>query len=168
MLGVRLAFNMKKRIVQLREIERIINYLEGEIRYKNSLLGEACFNIALKCGQPFRAWLTYLGKDLSEHKEEVDSFKVDFEQDDFGRIWTDSLKILKENSGLNSSDLQELDNLGQALSQTDIQTKERSLMLEKDIIHGRIENLSVDLNSRMRSTIILFFLGGLMTVIVLI
>ncbi len=157
---------MKGRINQLREIERIINYLEGEIRYKHSLLGEACLNVAAKCGQPFTHWLVSLGNQLTDN-EEV-NLSYDFAQKDFFQIWSKSLLILRKTSLLNSSDFEELENIGQALSQTDIQTKENSLMVEKNIIHQRIEALNSDVNNKMRSTIILFFLGGLMTVIVLI
>ena len=53
LLGIWIAMSMKKRVDELKQIERIINYLEGEIRYKNSLLGEACIAASLRCGQPF-------------------------------------------------------------------------------------------------------------------
>ncbi len=168
MLGIRLAHNMKGRINQLRELERIINYLEGEIRYKHSLLGEACFNVAGKCGQPFQNWLESLSNGLISGGEGGEFFSEDYIQGDFCRIWSESLSILRDSSLLHISDLEEINNIGQALGQTDIETKKNSLMLEKDIIHQRIEALSADLSSKMRNTIILFFLGGLMTVIVLI
>ena len=155
-IGILYAHGMKCRVEELRQVERIINYIEGEIRYKNSLLKEACLSASLRCGQPFKQWLEKLG-------ERIEGFYMD----SFGEIWEDSLDELRENSCLKNEDIREINLVGQTLGYLDIRTQEMGLGLEKEIIHNNVERLDKGLANNMKVSVILGGLSGLMLVIIL-
>ena len=78
-LGIKIALNMKARLRALRELERIISYIEGELRYRHAVLNEALYNVSLKCGHPFDMWLG----DLSQRLKVDDNSRVGEDDDVF-------------------------------------------------------------------------------------
>lgn len=156
-LGIKIALMMKKRVDQLREVERIVNYIEGEIRYKHSILKEACINASLKCGQPFSDWLNNLG----------DRLELSDSGEGFAEIWFDSLNILYEKSLLSKRDINEIKSLGQTLGYLDIRSQEMGLKLEKENIHEQLVKSDRELTNRMKISVILGTLGGIFIVIML-
>ncbi len=156
-LGVWVALSMKKRVVELRQIERIINDIEGEIRYHNSLLREAIMSAAMRSGQPFRNWLSELSKELDNNYNDA-----------FMDIWERSLVTLKENSHLKKEDIKEILLFGQALGYLDVKAMELSLGLEKENIHSLIKNLNQNLANNMKVSVILGTLGGIFLILVLV
>lgn len=156
-LGVGIAVMMKRRFEQLKEVERIINYIEGEIRYKHSILKEACINASEKCRQPFCDWLSNLG----------DRLEISDKGESFADIWSESLAMLYDSSLLNRKDINEINSLGQTLGYLDIRSQEMGLKLEKENIHNRLVQLDRELMNRMKISVILGTLGGIFIVIML-
>ena len=163
-MGIKLAGLMKGRILALREIERIIGYLEGELRYRHSTLGEALYSVSRKCATPYSAWLTQLGKAVDGQAEE---FKDKTSYQDFYTIWCKSLDALRGSTLLNSRDINQLRDVGKALGYLDIESQQMNLNLEKELIHSTVLELDKDIGARMKNAIVLSFLGGIMTVIAL-
>lgn len=157
MLGIMSAWSMRKRVEQLRELERIINYLEGEISYRHSILSEACMNASLKCGQPFNIWLS----NLSTNLESGDS------DEGFEKIWSEALTILDTGSALKKEDIEVIKNMGHTLGYLDIRSQEMGLALEKENIHERAVRNARELSERMRVSVIMGTLGGILIVIML-
>ena len=156
-LGIMLAHAMRKRVEQLRELERVINYLEGEIRYRHSILSEACLNASEKCGQPFNTWLNNLSLNLE--RDDIDGC--------FDDIWSESLKILEEKSALKREDIETLECLGHTLGYLDIRTQEMGLALEKESLHERVGRIAGELSNRMKISVIMGLLSGIFIVIML-
>lgn len=156
-LGIKIALMMKKRVEQLKEIERIINYIEGEIRYKHSILKEACINASTKCGQPFSDWLEIVG----------DRLELSDSGEGFSEIWFESLNVLYEKSLLSKRDINEINSLGQTLGYLDIRSQEMGLKLEKENIHERLVQSDRELMNRMKISVILGTLSGIFIVIML-
>jgi len=155
--GLIVAGTMKLRVKQLRELERIIHYLEGEIRYKHAVLYEACINSSYKCGQPFDKWLYELGISLKEQQKD----------ERFDKLWAGSLDELLDATYLKNSDLEELYNLGQTLGYLDIKAQEHGLALEKENMHIKIKGLSEELTNKMKISVIMGILGAIFIVILL-
>lgn len=147
---------MKKRVDELRQLERIINYIEGELRYKNSLLGEACMSASTRCGHPFDSWLRGISIELEEGTDMS-----------FAEVWENSLKELETVSSLRKEDFRELLAIGQTLGYLDIKAQEAGLSLEKENIHSNIVNLDKSLSNNMKVSIILGTLGGIFIVVLL-
>ncbi|GEM_PF-2937943 len=156
-MGIYVALGMKKRVDQLRELERIINFIEGEISYKNSLIWEALHKASIKCGQPFDTWLLSVSEEL---KNNIDI--------SFNEIWEKSLGFLKDNTSLKDRDIGELINFGQALSCGDIKTMVKAITLEKENIHNSINTLNINLMNNMKISIVMGILGGMFLVIILV
>lgn len=152
-----MAFIMKKRVDELRELERLINYIEGEIRYRHSILSQACLNAGSKTGQPFKEWLCGLSKTV---EEDCDRGFID--------IWEDSLKYLKSKSCLNKEDMERLYDLGRTLGYLDIESQKQGLMLEKENIHNVIQRLDKSLAGNMKLSVVLGTLGGIFIVVILV
>lgn len=163
-LGVRIATNMRGRLNSLRELERILGYIDGELRCRHSVLYEAMYNVSLKSGQPYRLWLGRLSKELEAQgsvNDEASKYK------DFYTLWCESLTYLMEETLLNSKDISQLCDVGKALGYLDIESQQMNLNLERELIHKHILELDKDINARMKNAIVLCFLGGIMTVIAL-
>ena len=156
LLGLWIAMSMKKRVDELKQIERIINYLEGEIRYKNSLLGEACIAASLRCGQPFKLWLEKIASELEN----------DYAYS-FSDIWEKSIEELRDKSHLRKTDIIELVAVGQTLGYLDVKAQQMGMALEKENIHNTIKSLESGLANNMKIAVILGTLGGIFLVVVL-
>lgn len=168
-LGLRIATNMKGRVLALREIERILSYLEGELRYRHSMLSEALCNVAAKSGHPFRQWLYELSSGIEAQSIENQNIESidDGEFRDFYSMWVESLQLLRDKTLLSSQDIDSLLDVGKALGYLDIESQLMNLNLEMELIHKHILELDKDISSRMKNAIVMCFLGGIMTVIAL-
>lgn len=161
MMGLKFAFDMKKRTAQLRELQRIVSYLEGEITYRHAILSEACLLVAAKCGQPFRDWLESIGNELAMEDDEQ-------KPESFYESWCASLEFLKQNTKLKAGDITVLKSLGQAFGYLDIQTQHMTLELEKEHLSKIIKYADEELVSHMKISVVFGVLGGLMIVIMLV
>lgn len=161
MMGLKFALDMKKRTAQLRELQRIVSYFEGEITYRHAILSEACLLVAAKCGQPFREWLENLGNELALEDDER-------KPESFYESWCASLDFLKKNTKLKAGDIAVLKSLGQAFGYLDIQTQQMTVELEKENLSKIIKYADEELVSHMRISVVFGVLGGLMIVIMLV
>ena len=152
---------MRGRIQQLREIERILGYLEGELRCRHAMLDEALHNVSLKTGHPFDIWLEELSHGINAQSTDVNNEEFV----DFNSMWRQALGFLGNNTLLNSKDIIKLLDVGKALGYLDIESQQMNLNLEREQLHSHILELDKDLNARMKNVIVLSFLGGLMVVI---
>ena len=162
-LGIRIALSMKGRVLALREMERILAYLEGELRCRHSMLAEALYNVSFKSPAPYSSWLFELMKTVEGQSKNVD--KDDFV--DFYTMWCQSLDNLRLGTLLGAKDISLFYGVGKALGYLDIESQQMNLNLEREHIHSYVLELDKDISLRMKNAIILCFLGGLMTVIAL-
>ncbi|MCM1272841.1 MAG: stage III sporulation protein AB [Clostridium sp.] len=160
-LGVSYALSMKKRIEHLKELQRIMNYMAGEIAYRHAVLGEVFLNAASKCGAPFQMWLADLGDKLTCNESEL-------MQEPFVGIWRKSLDYIREHTKFKESDIRIMEALGQALGYLDINTQQMSLKLEQENLQNIIKQADMELANKMKVSVVMGTLGGVMIVILLI
>ncbi len=163
-LGIRIAGSMKGRVADLKEIDRILGYIEGELRCKHSMLAEALYNVSRKTKEPYSSWLFSLmsaveGNGTVSHEA--------YGVDDFYSMWCKSLDELRPTSNLTSKDICQLYDVGKALGYLDIESQQMNLNLEREHIRETISELDKDIGARMKNAVVLCFLGGIMTVIAL-
>lgn len=165
-LGLRIAFNMRGRIRDLKEIERILGFLEGELRVRHSTMDEALENVASKSGQPFKLWLKELAENIRTSQNYVD-YNCSNEHIDLHDMWNKSLDKLLGRTSLNFKDIEQLQDVGRALGYLDIESQQMNLKMEMELIHQHILTLDKDLSVRMKNAVVVCLLGGIMTVIAL-
>jgi stage III sporulation protein AB len=159
LLGIRLGGNMRRRICELREVERIMGMLEGEMRYRKNPLAESFRNISSRCGGIYGRWLLYIAELIQGNT-----------CDGFMHVWNQGLGWLSmqgSESCIRPEDIDGLRFMGQALSEGDIETQINALMLEKTVLHNRITELSSELKNKRRVVLSLCGLGGVLVVICL-
>lgn len=160
-IGCSIAVAMRRRIDNLKEIHRIINYIQGEIVYRHCLLGEALIKTSGKCSHVFSVWLKSLGEKLliMESEETGDSF-ID--------MWKGSLNYLKENTRLGKEDIKALILVGQAFDGVDIATMQMSLELEKENLQNQISDMEKNVRNKSKLAIMFGTLMGMLLVVILI
>ncbi len=158
--GISYAVRLKKRKDNLKSIERILMYLESEIRYRHSLIYEAFNNAAVKADKPFSMWLLNLGESLYLYDTP--------DKDSFYEIWCDSLEMLRYGTCLTNEDIEELAAVGQTLGYLDIEAHKAGLALEIDHFHEKIFEYNQTLTGRMRVSVMAGAVFGILVVIVLV
>ncbi|MBQ8318548.1 MAG: stage III sporulation protein AB [Lachnospiraceae bacterium] len=165
-LGIRIALNMKGRIRELQEIERILSFLEGELRVRHSTIDEALSRVADKSGQPFRDWLYGLVQDIRAGSEQDSPLEYNSHIDLYN-MWKKSLDNLHAVTCLSYKDLEQLQDVGKALGYLDIESQQMNLRRELEMVHAHVLSLDKDLGVRMKNAVVVCLLGGIMTVIAL-
>lgn len=158
--GIVQAAGLKKRKSSLKSIERILMYLESEIRYKHSLISEALINASKKADKPFNNWLFFLSERVTSD--------IAVETDGFYEIWVSSLEMLRQDTCLSNEDIEELATVGQTLGYLDIEAHRAGLELEMKSLHEKICEYNEALTGKMRISVIAGALFGILVVIVLI
>lgn len=156
-LGILCAYNARTRLKQLRELERIIGYLSGEIRYRREVLGVACKHVSARCSTVYADWLL----EVAASTENENNTAL---QD----IWECAKDKLYASSCLSKRDMDYINNLGQTLGYLDVQAQERGLSLLQQEIHETVQSLEHEVQNRERIAVILGIIGGLLLVIVLV
>ena len=149
--------NMRSRIRELKEIERILSFLQGEIRYKYSMLSEAFSNISAKFGQPFNEWLGCLSDLLCEGS----LYTID-------KIWHTSLLRLREGTCLKERDYQKISEIGKCLGYLDVDAQLLGIDMERENIKNTIEDLEHSVEQKTKIAVVLgLFLGILVVILML-
>ena len=156
-LGIYFSRIYKNRLNQLQDLERLISFLQGEIKYKHSVLSEAFLHASERCRMPFKTWLYELSEALQNNNQE----------NTFIELWEGSMSYLKETSSLMESDFRELRSVGQALLDMDIESQDKALCYEKELIHSRVDELSKGIADKIKISIVLSTLCGILIVVIL-
>lgn len=173
-LGIKIAVLMQKRVSELREMERTVHVLEGEIRYHHAVLSEACKNASLRCRQPYSRWLGELYRSLTQEWEEKTVQNQEWSPnmneemtDNLTYIWECSLESLYPMSHLTRRDMEHLRALGRCIGYLDIEAQESGFRLECENIHACMLRAESELANKMKLSVILTTLCGILIVIML-
>ncbi|MGN0466695.1 MAG: stage III sporulation protein AB [Lachnospiraceae bacterium] len=116
--GLYFSNSCKMRLEQLYELKRIIQILEGEIRYKKTALPEAFFSVAKRTKPPFSNFFCSVAKELLENRKTG-----------MGEIWKEKVEKLLGESKLAKNDKNSLIQLGNSLGYLDGRSQIDSLQL---------------------------------------
>ena len=165
-MGLVIAANMRRRLSNLKQLEKVMYLLEGELRYRHSTLGDAFANISERTGEPFCEWLANLSNSLSVSKMSMDINELCCT---FVNIWNESLSQLYDDTSsyLLVEDIELIKNMGQALGHLDIETQLNEIKLETERLGTIIYELSKVLKDKSRMAVTLSTLGAILVVIIL-
>lgn len=154
--GIGYAMRCKQRVKELLELERILQSISGELKFRHAILSEIFGHVMERFGQPFRDWLCCLRDDFSS-----------LDADAAGQIWTSALQMLKENSSLSQNDILMIESLGASLGCSDLEMQLTELSFVTELIRCERQNAARDLANRSKVAVTLSAVGALMLVIIL-
>lgn len=126
--GFILAGNMRKRLDQLRELQRSLLQLETEIVYTYTALPEACLKVSYKSGEPIKRLFSGVSEKLIANKSES-----------VHEAFSDCISDLKDNLNLKKTDLDIILDLSKALGCSDMEGHKSVFTLAKHDLHKSIE-----------------------------
>ena len=157
-MGINIARMMRIRVEELHELERVIGYIEGELRYNHSLLYEAIEISSKKSDECLYGWLKGLSDELT--RDMADDLSVN-------EIWNLSMENLERDTHLKKEDIELIRGFGQAFGYLDIYAQQNAISLDKERFHSSIVRLEESLKSRMKLAFTMSALSGLCVVIIL-
>ncbi|WP_368487837.1 stage III sporulation protein SpoIIIAB [Clostridium sp. BJN0013] len=156
-IGIIYGESFKKRVKQLKEIQRCIYQLQNEIIYTHTPLPEAIFNTACKSVNP----IMDIFRDISHMLEKncVDSVYEAFNH---------TLKAREDTLNLKKEDIAALLDLSRTLGESDIEGQKKMFSLTLENIKNQIETSQILMNKNLKMCRSLGFSLGAVIVIILI
>ncbi|CAB1242936.1 stage III sporulation protein SpoIIIAB [Clostridium sp. MT-14] len=145
----------KKRVEQLKEMQRCIHQLQNEIMYTHTPLPDAILNTALKSIDPIKD----VFKDISSM---LYSNSVDNVYEAFKCAFSDKREILS----LKNEDISAILDLSKTLGESDIEGQKRMFSLTLDNIKNQIEVSKIAMNKNLKMYRCLGFSLGAVIVII--
>lgn len=134
-----LSRDLKRRLLELRELKKIMFLLRGEIGYGLTPVLEAAGNIALRVTAPFNGILTALSERNSEIKDCT-----------FGKLWEEEFSKGLGASHLSAAEKERLAALGNSIGLSDSGTQQNVLDAYMQEIESSINELEKCLPARTR------------------
>lgn len=156
-IGFLRAQKCSVRIRDLKEIERMLLFLQGELRYGNLPLPELFCKTARRLQKPFSVFLEKAAADMK--KRDGQSLREIFSEQMAGTLGQ---------TGLLAEDFRELEELGASFGQTDRETQLKTLEFYNLEISRKLDFLKAELPGRRKLCRSLGIMGGLFLVILLI
>lgn len=164
--GILVAKGFLMRVRQLRELEHLIGYMSGEVRYRREILPQAFGNVSAKCKEPFATWLRSLSDNLKQEPQILPADEAfSTAAPDFDSIWQNAAGKLYLLSAFKREDMEYLYNLGQTIGYLDVQAQEQGLMLLQGDLKRHIQRLENEMKERIRVATILGAVVGILLVI---
>lgn len=155
--GLSMSRDLEKRIIQLKEIRKMVSMLQGEIRCANSTLAEGFYHVARRVAQPFSNFL----EKMADHMEE-------FRGDTMQTIFLEHVQTDLKDTVLQSEDLEQLSRLGEQLGYLDMQMQLDALELYEKQLEDAYRQAEETFQKQSKMYRYLGFMGGLFLAIILI
>ena len=156
-VGLAVSWEMEKRLVQLREMRRMVEMLEGEIRCANSTLSECFHHVAGRTLPPFDTFL----ENMAEHMEE-------FRGDTVQEIFRQHVEQDLSDTALLTEDLEQLKRLGEQLGYLDVQMQLGALTLYQNQLEDSYKRAAEAYVGKAKLCRYLGLMGGLFLAIIFI
>ena len=157
-MGILRAMAIRRRVKEMQEYARVLSVATAELRYRRDILAQVFVRVAKKCRQPYAAWLSELSQALMEAEVAAD----------FDQIWIEHADKLYESSGLKQEDMEYIYNLGQTIGYLDVQAQEEGLALLQADLGRHIRELEAEAKDRMRLSLVVGSVAGVLLIIILI
>lgn len=157
MLGVKMGYNLKMRLSQLKRFEKIISMLTGEIRYNNSTIPEALNHVGAHMVNPFN-------EILMKISEELDAF----EGRTFKEIWENAFEENRTKLCFTKEQLENIKHLGESLGYLDKQMQINTLDLFMEQIRTDIKDMEKTISDNVRLYNCLGVMGGILVILIIV
>ncbi len=155
-MGWYFSSELKNRIVDLRELKKIIFLLRGDIRYANTPLPEAVQALSLRHSGKYKAFLSIIAERLNE-----------LGGISFCTIWKEAVSKELNDTSLNKKDLAGLGQFGENLGYLDKDMQINTIDLYVSQIEEEIKDLSHNVKQKSYLYNSLGILGGIFITIIM-
>lgn len=138
-LGWGKSMSLQRRLEQLREIEKLVHLILGEITYRKEALPEALLRTSQKAVPPFDEFLQEVSRQASLFQGEC-----------FSKIFRETAQRCLENSALKRKDLEVFVQLGEYLGWMDITLQKNTIALYLEQLKQEIQSLEKELPGRKK------------------
>ncbi len=166
-MGILRAMAIRRRVKEMQEYARVLSVATAELRYRRDILAQVFVRVAKKCRQPYAAWLSELSQALMEAQQRQ-AYSYTEVAADFDQIWIEHADKLYESSGLKQEDMEYIYNLGQTIGYLDVQAQEEGLALLQADLGRHIRELEAEAKDRMRLSLVVGSVAGVLLIIILI
>ncbi|SHM84924.1 stage III sporulation protein AB [Anaerosporobacter mobilis DSM 15930] len=156
-IGLYFSIILKERISDLKELNKLIIILRGEIRYASTPLPEAVSNLAYRTDGEYRRFLLAVAEEID--KQEGKSF---------GDIWNGCVEKELVDTSLNKKDKLLLTRLGENLGYLDKEMQLNTIDLYITQIQGELDDAVDGVKEKVRLYNMLGVMAGIFITIVLI
>lgn len=154
-MGFRLGMDMENRLKSLREIQRMMGMLKGEIQYAATPLREAFEVLAERMEQPFCEYLQKTAADM-----ELRDGKT------IAAILEDNAQMLYGKSGLKTADIKSLVRAGARLGYLDTEMQIRTIDLYLEELEKECRLAQEEYQGKVKVYRCLGFMGGLFAAVI--
>lgn len=166
-MGILRAMAIRRRVKEMQEYARVLSVVTAELRYRRDILAQVFARVAKKCREPYAPWLSELAQALTE-AQQGQAYSYTEAAADFDQIWMEHADKLYESSGLKQEDMEYIYNLGQTIGYLDVQAQEEGLALLQADLGRHIRELETEAKDRMRLSLVVGGVSGVLLIIILI
>lgn len=156
-IGLYFSIILKERISDLKELNKIIVILRGEIRYASTPLPEAVGGLAYRTNGEYRRFLLAVAEELDK-----------LEGKSFSEIWNSCVEKELVDTSLNKKDRLLLTRLGENLGYLDKEMQLNTIDLYITQIQGELDDAVDTVKEKVRLYNMLGVMAGIFITIVLI
>ena len=155
-MGWNQSIAVENRLRQLREIEKLVHLILGEITYRKETLPEVLLHTSRKAASPFDVFLREVAQQASLYQGEC-----------FSGIFRKQAEECLKNSNLTANELETFMQLGEYLGWLDIEMQRNTMALYLEQLKQDIGNLSRELPARKKICRSLGVMAGIFLAIIL-
>ena len=155
-LGYSKSIHMTRRLQQLREIEKMVFLILGEITYRREALPEALGTVAYRLPEPLAGFLKEVSEAAGQYQGAC-----------FQEIFREKAKTYLSGTALCPKDLEEFLQLGAYLGYLDITMQKNTITLYLEQLKREMENLQREMPAKQKLYRSMGTLGGIFLAIML-
>ena len=155
-LGYSKSIHMTRRLQQLREIEKMVFLILGEITYRREALPEALGTVAYRLPEPLAGFLKEVSEAAGQYQGAC-----------FQEIFREKAKTYLSGTALCPKDLEEFLQLGAYLGYLDITMQKNPITLYLEQLKREMENLQREMPAKQKLYRSMGALGGIFLAIML-
>lgn len=155
-IGVMYAIRYRRRVSELCQLEHIMTFIVGELKYRHMILGDVFGRASSRFGQVFQGWLLHLQQGLQENATRQAH-----------EIWADSLSLLRTSTCLKKPEMDVLETLGYTLGGVDLETQLQELAIVSEQIHDIRIGAECGLANKIKVTVVLAIVASILLVVIL-
>ena len=149
-LGYSKSIHMTRRLQQLREIEKMVFLILGEITYRREALPEALGTVAYRLPEPLAGFLKEVSEAAGQYQGAC-----------FQEIFREKAKTYLSGTALCPKDLEEFLQLGAYLGYLDITMQKNTITLYLEQLKREMENLQREMPAKQKLYRSMGALGGI-------
>lgn len=155
-MGWNQSMAIEKRLRELREIEKLVHLMLGEITYRKEALPEVLFHTSKRAAPPFDVFLREVAEQASLYQGEC-----------FSGIFRNKAEECLKNSNLTAKELEEFIQLGGYLGWLDIDMQKNTMTLYLEQVKADILKLSGEIPAKQKMCKSMGVMAGIFLAIIL-